>query len=60
MRARREEGWEKGCNGRRACTSDTDQQQKDCRTRASLCSVRQRRSSSCRRFAVHAVIIDCK
>eukprot|EP00961_Rhodomonas_salina_P075001 1007143-Rhodomonas_salina.1 len=62
MRARSEEGWEnlKGCSCRRACNSDTDRQQKDCRTSTSLCSVRQRRSLACQRFAVHTVIIDCR
>eukprot|EP00961_Rhodomonas_salina_P028351 382782-Rhodomonas_salina.1 len=58
MRAINEEGCSKGCRRRRACNSATVRQQKDCRTRAVLCSVKQRRSSACRRFAVHAVIID--
>eukprot|EP00961_Rhodomonas_salina_P138435 1862102-Rhodomonas_salina.1 len=60
MRASNEEGCEKGCSSRRACSSATVRQQKDCKTRTVLCPVKQCRSSSCLRFAVHAVIIDCK
>eukprot|EP00961_Rhodomonas_salina_P272824 3686502-Rhodomonas_salina.1 len=59
-RASSEEGCEKGCSRRRACSSATVLQQKDCKTSTVLCSVKQHRSSSCLRFAVHAVIIDCK
>eukprot|EP00961_Rhodomonas_salina_P171078 2306413-Rhodomonas_salina.1 len=59
-RARSEEGCEKGCSRRLACSSATVRQQKDCKTRTVLRSVKPHRSSSCLRFAVHAVIIDCK